>query len=290
MPPRLVSELVSVLSLSLSGYPPRFSPISQFSFLGFPQEFAKFREEHGDLSILDTRTFVSGMKTGQVCVVRTFGDTRGLIFPAAFLSNGLSCLLLLLWWFVVCIVLLGTRCMASFTGTLARRWLFETLLPQCCLLPAGAAGVLLWLWFVSELAKSCSVSPCCVLLPHAKHRSGCSSSPLFVARFCLVPVPRSTTRSTTASMVLQEISVEIEHGKVRHSSNCSRSRCRVSLSRHLRIIIFSFRFLFLTTCVNNQFSLVEDAEYRSSRCRFWLRCTLEFASGASFFFAGAKSP
>eukprot|EP00752_Nemacystus_decipiens_P003621 g3338.t1 len=29
------------------------------------KEFTEFREEHGDLSILDTRTFVSGMKTGQ---------------------------------------------------------------------------------------------------------------------------------------------------------------------------------------------------------------------------------
>lgn len=31
-----------------------------------PQDFIMSREEHGDLSILDTRTFVSGMKTGQV--------------------------------------------------------------------------------------------------------------------------------------------------------------------------------------------------------------------------------
>ena len=38
-----------------------------FSLVDPPQDFIEFREEHGDLSILDTRTFVSGMKTGQVC-------------------------------------------------------------------------------------------------------------------------------------------------------------------------------------------------------------------------------
>ncbi|CAM9527347.1 unnamed protein product [Ectocarpus sp. 12 AP-2014] len=39
--------------------------ISHAQYPAVFKEFAKFREEHGDLSILDTRTFVSGMKTGQ---------------------------------------------------------------------------------------------------------------------------------------------------------------------------------------------------------------------------------
>ncbi|CAM9777761.1 unnamed protein product, partial [Ectocarpus sp. 4 AP-2014] len=39
--------------------------ISHAQYPAVFKEFARFREEHGDLSILDTRTFVSGMKTGQ---------------------------------------------------------------------------------------------------------------------------------------------------------------------------------------------------------------------------------
>ncbi|CBN79581.1 pyruvate carboxylase [Ectocarpus siliculosus] len=39
--------------------------ISHAQYPAVFKEFTKFREEHGDLSILDTRTFVSGMKTGQ---------------------------------------------------------------------------------------------------------------------------------------------------------------------------------------------------------------------------------
>lgn len=47
---------------------------------GCVQDFMDSREEHGDLSILDTRTFVSGMKTGQVrCLLALQTTKRNLV-------------------------------------------------------------------------------------------------------------------------------------------------------------------------------------------------------------------
>lgn len=60
-------ELTCVCPLVLVFFLPRPRlPLSLPSPPTF-QDFVEFREECGDLSILDTRTFVSGMKTGQVC-------------------------------------------------------------------------------------------------------------------------------------------------------------------------------------------------------------------------------
>lgn len=55
---------------------------------GCVQDFMDSREEHGDLSILDTRTFVSGMKTGQVRCLLTLQQHAICFF---FLSDVSRC-------------------------------------------------------------------------------------------------------------------------------------------------------------------------------------------------------